>query len=88
MANLYLVNKALAHGLAIAGRDPQAQVVLLQDGVYLDPSPAHAAGAQVYAVKADVERRGLAASLPAFVQVIDYGQLVDLVVAHKVVNFA
>jgi len=89
MANLYLVDKPSGkEALALAAADRGAQVVLLQDGVYLDPEPAHRSGAQVYAVERDVQLRGLGGRLPSYVKRIDYGGLVDLIVAHKVINFA
>jgi tRNA 2-thiouridine synthesizing protein B len=84
MANLYLVDKRTGpQALALAAADSEAAVVLLQDGVYLDPSSVKG---KVYAVKRDVELRGLASRLPSSVRVIDYGELVDLIVANKVVN--
>ena len=39
-------------------------------------------------LKRDVELRGLGGRLPSFAQQIDYGQLVDLILANKVINFA
>ena len=87
MANLYLVDKPFGgHGLNLAIKDKAAKVVLIQDGVYLDISALHAAGAEIY--RRDVERRGLGERLPKFVTVMDYAQLIDLIVANKVVNFA
>ncbi len=89
MANLYLVDKPTgAEALALAQADAGAAVVLIQDGVYLDVAPLGAAGVKVYAVKRDVELRGLGNRLPASVKRIDYGELVDLIVANKVVNLA
>lgn len=89
MSNLYLVDLPFGrNGLELARADPGARVVLIQDGVYLDASEAARAGATVYAVERDVARRGLSGRLPDFVEVIDYGQLVDLIVEHKVINFA
>ena len=84
MANLYLLDKPNGpSGLALAAADSDAAVVLIQDGVYLDPSSAKG---KVYAVKRDVEQRGVASRLPASVRVIDYGELVDLIMANKVIN--
>jgi sulfur relay protein TusB/DsrH len=89
VANLYLLDRPLGEsGIDLALEDQAAKVVLIQDGVYLDSGRLHAAGVEVYAVGSDVERRGQAFRLPGFVRVIDYGQLVDLIAAHKVVNFA
>ena len=89
MANLYLVDKPFGeNGLALAAQDAGAAVVLIQDGVYLDASAVGGSGGSVYAVERDVELRGLRGRLPRFVEAIDYAQLVDLIVEHKVVNFA
>ena len=86
MANLYLVDKpAGGPALALAAADGDAAVVLIQDGVYVDTSGFKGT---VYAVKRDVELRGLASRLPSSVKLIDYPELVDLIFAHKVVNLA
>ncbi len=89
MGNLYLIDGPFGgNGLAMAERDDEAVVVLIQDGVYLDGSTLGKSGRPVYAVKRDVERRGLEKRLPDSVKVIGFEELVDLIVAHKVVNFA
>ncbi len=89
MANLYLIDKpAGEQALELAKIDQQAKVVLIQDGVYLNAKPVSDAGREVYAVKRDVELRGLTQRLPKFVKVIDYPALVDLITANKIVNFA
>lgn len=85
MSNLYLIhNKSSAEALALAKDDREALVVLLQDGVYLDTSSFDKA--QVYALKWDVDIRGLNQRIPASVKLISYHDLVDLIVANKVVN--
>ncbi len=89
MGNLYLVDKPYgANGLALAAQDDEAVVVLIQDGVYLDLSEVSKAGRPLYAVKRDIERRGLANQLPSSVKAVGFDELVDLIVDHKVVNFA
>ena len=89
MANLYLIDQPFgANGLALAQHDDEAIIVLIQDGVNLDVSTLGNGAKPVYAVKKDLERRGLAERLPPHVKPIDFGELVDLIVAHKVVNFA
>jgi sulfur relay protein TusB/DsrH len=89
VAHLYLVDLPFGrNGLELAKADPGAQVVLIQDGVYLDTREIAQAGATVYAVERDVARRGLGGRLAEYVEVIDYGRLVDLILEHKVVNFA
>lgn len=89
MANLYLLDKAIGqNALPIAVQDKGAKVVLIQDGVYLETEPLRAAGAEVFAIGQDVQKRGIAGSLPSHVKVIDYGQLIDLVFANKVINFS
>ena len=90
MANLYLIDQPFGgNGLALAQHDDEAIIVLLQDGVNLDVSTlGNGAKPVVYAVKKDLERRGLAEQAARWVKPIDFGELVDLIVAHKVVNFA
>lgn len=88
MGNLYLIDKDAGEvALPLAAADPEAQVVLIQDGVYLDARAVSAAGRPVYAVAADLKVRGLEGRLPSPVKAIDYGELVDLIFAHKVINF-
>lgn len=87
MANLYLVHRDPGkEALALCQEDSDGHVVLLQDGVYLDTSGFRVA--QVYALKWDVEHRGLDQRMPPSVKLISYHDLVDLIVANKVVNFA
>jgi sulfur relay protein TusB/DsrH len=89
MANLYLIDQPFGgNGLALAQHDDEAIVVLVQDGVNLDVSTLGNRARPVYAVKKDLERRGLAAKATRQVKPIDFGDLVDLIVAHKVINFA
>jgi len=89
MANLYLIDQPFGgNGLALAQHDDEAIVVLVQDGVNLDVSTLGNGARPVYAVKKDLERRGLAAKATRQVKPIDFGDLVDLIVAHKVINFA
>lgn len=89
MANLYLVDKAAAESaLALAKLDKRAKVVLIQDGVYVDAREIKEAGGEVYAVKRDLELRGLTQRLPEYVRQIDYHHLVDLILENKVINFA
>ncbi|MDP2936640.1 MAG: DsrH/TusB family sulfur metabolism protein [Dehalococcoidia bacterium] len=89
MANLYLLDKAIGqNGLPIAAQDKGAKVVLIQDGVYLNTGPLQRAGVEVYAVAQDLKKRGLDNGLGSQVKVIDYSQLVDLILTNKVVNFS
>lgn len=89
MSNLYLIDQPMAgSALALAADDPDALVVLIQDGVYADLSSLRKAGRSVYAVQRDLERRGLGGRLASAVKPIGFDELVDLIVEHKVVNFA
>ncbi len=89
MSNLYLVDQPYGgNGVNLAVQDSDAVVVLIQDGVYLDVSGLSGAGRTVYAVKRDVERRGLESRVPSTVKRIGFDELVDLIEANKVVNFA
>ena len=89
MVHLYLLDKPFGeNGMKLAVRDEAAAIVLIQDGVYLDTGSLHEAGLNIYAVKRDAEKRGQLNRLSKFVHLIDYGQLVDLIVENKVINFA
>jgi tRNA 2-thiouridine synthesizing protein B len=89
MGNLYLIDRPFGeNGLALARNDPNAAIVLIQDGVYFDVGDFTRNGNAVYAIRQDVALRGLESRLPASVKRIDYGELVDLVLQHKVINFA
>ncbi|MEW5768490.1 MAG: DsrH/TusB family sulfur metabolism protein [bacterium] len=83
---VYLVDKPNGEIAAgVAKLDTEAQIVLIKDGVYLDPSTMPG---KIYAMKDDVEVRGLKDRLAGKAETIDYSQLVDLIVANKVMNFA
>lgn len=79
---LYLVDKPLA---SIARRtiadDPAPIVVLIQDGVFLDPP----ADGPTYAMTDDVAVRGV--DLPTRVERISYDRLVELIFEHEVRSF-
>ncbi|WP_323192294.1 DsrH/TusB family sulfur metabolism protein [Halostella sp. PRR32] len=79
---LYLIDEPMADiGLRTAADDPDARVVLIQDGVFLSPD----LDAEVYAVEKDVDVRGV--DLPDEVERISYDALVDLIVEQEVKNF-
>lgn len=79
---LYLVDKPLADaGFRAARDDPEARVVLLQDGVLLDPD----LDVPTYAVDRDVEIRGV--ELDDGVELISYDDLVELVFEQEVASF-
>ena len=89
MANVYLIDKKFGdNAIRIAEQDNDAEVVLIQDGVYIDVKKLEDSGSKVYAVKDDVDKRGYGEMLSGNVELIDYGKLVDLILANKVVNFA
>lgn len=79
---LYLIDKPMADiGLRTAAGDPDAHVVLIQDGVYLDPD----VDAPVSAVGKDVDVRGV--SLPAGVDRVSYDRLMEMIVEMEVKSF-
>jgi len=83
---LYLVDKPNGQIAAeVAKLDDDAKVVLIKDGVYLDPDTLPG---KVYFMEDDVELRGLKNRLAGKAESIDYSQLVDLIVENKVVNFS
>ncbi len=89
MGNLYLIDRDAGEmALPLAAADPEALVVLIQDGVYLDAQLAVGAGRPVCALAPDLKVRGLEGRLPPQVKAIEYSDLVDLIFAHKVINFA
>jgi sulfur relay protein TusB/DsrH len=83
---IYLVDEPFADlALEYAERDELAKVVLLQDAVYLARNKT--LPNEVYVLSEDVVRRGLQSAIPTNVHIIDYGDLVDMMEAEKVVNF-
>ncbi|MHA2298124.1 MAG: DsrH/TusB family sulfur relay protein [Candidatus Hodarchaeales archaeon] len=60
-------------------------VVLIQDGVFIDPSEL--SNVKVYAMKIDAEERGVTSRLIDTVTLIDYGELVHLIEKYPVKNF-
>ena len=83
---VYLVDKPNENiAVEVAAMDDDAKIVLIKDGVYLDPSTMPG---KVYVMDDDVEVRGLKDRLAGKAETIGYPQLVDLIVENKVVNFA
>lgn len=83
---LYLVDKPNGQIAAeMVKLDDDAKVVLIKDGVYLDPATMQG---KVYVMEDDVEVRGLKERLEGKAESIDYPQLVDLIVENKVANFS
>lgn len=79
---LYILKGRTSKGIDLALLDPDAKMVLIEDGVYLDVSPLKGK-AKLYALKGDVEKRGL--SLDG-IELVDYDGLVDLIERDKVVT--
>ncbi|MEK9148532.1 MAG: DsrH/TusB family sulfur metabolism protein [Candidatus Desantisbacteria bacterium] len=83
---IYLVDKPNGEIAAgVAKLDNEAKIVLIKDGVYLNPDTMPG---KIYAMEDDVEVRGLKDRLAGKAETIGYPQLVDLIVADKVMNFA
>ncbi|WP_254525554.1 hypothetical protein [Natrinema caseinilyticum] len=79
---LYLIDKPMAEvGLRTAANDADGIVVLIQDGVLLDPD----LDAPTLAVERDVEMRGLC--LPERIDTVTYDELISLMVDHEVTSF-
>jgi tRNA 2-thiouridine synthesizing protein B len=79
---LYLVDEPRADvAFRTIRGDDDARVVLIQDGVLLDPD----LDAPTYAVARDVQLRGV--DLPADVEAISYDALVELCFEHEVRSF-
>lgn len=79
---LYLVDQPMAElAWRTAAGDEDATIVLIQDGVLLEPE----VDAPTYAVAKDVEVRG--ANLPPEVETISYDEVIELMVDQEVRNF-
>ncbi|MFT4890331.1 MAG: tRNA 2-thiouridine synthesizing protein B [Halobacteriales archaeon] len=79
---LYLIDKPHANvGLRTARAADDPVVVLIQDGVLVEPTIE----AEVYAVERDVAMRGV--DLPEGIESIEYDRLVDLMFQHEVRTF-
>lgn len=79
---LYLVDQPMADlAWRTAAGDDDAAIVLIQDGVLLEPE----VDAPTYAVAKDVEVRGV--DLPPDVEAIPYGTVVELLVEREVRSF-
>ncbi len=97
MGILYLINKPYGeNGLEIAKiqakKDENIAIVLIMNGVYYTIEEdalreLKVKGVKIYAIEEDVRRRGLEDKIKD-VEMIDYPQLIDLIVENKVVNFA
>jgi tRNA 2-thiouridine synthesizing protein B len=93
-AMLHIVNKSPSQTRTLESCLRLAQaghaLLLIEDGVYAATTRSPAADAvreaaarmQVYALRPDLEARGMAASLVDGVVAVDYGGFVDLVAAH------
>ncbi|WP_340097714.1 hypothetical protein [Salinibaculum salinum] len=79
---LYLVDKPMADiAFRTAAGDEDACLVLLQDGVLLDPD----LDVPTYAVAKDVDVRGI--ELPPDIERISYDAVVEMVVEQEVNSF-
>lgn len=99
MSTLHTINKSpfshttLASCLQVCGKDDG--ILLLEDGVFgaLANSPCAeeltaiiAMGVKVYALKGDVDARGLQEKIPSSIQITDYNGFVQLSIEHKCVQ--
>jgi tRNA 2-thiouridine synthesizing protein B len=79
---LYLIDEPLADlGFRAARDDPDARLVLLQDGVLLEPELE----VPTYAVDRDAAIRGI--DLPPDIEPVSYDDLIELVFEHEVASF-
>ena len=79
---LYLIDEPLADlGYRVAARDDDAQLLLVQDGVLLDPD----LNVPTYAIERDVAIRGV--ELPARIESVTYDEAVSLIFAQEVTSF-
>lgn len=79
---LYLVDKPMADlAWRTAAGDDDARIVLIQDGVLLDP----VLDVPTYAVEKDVDVRGV--DLPDDVEVVSYDTVVEMMLEQEVKSF-
>lgn len=79
---LYLIDKPMAEiGLRTAAHGDGGSIVLIQDGVLLDPDVEM----PTYAVERDVETRGV--DLPERIEPITYDELIERIVEQEVKSF-
>jgi sulfur relay protein TusB/DsrH len=80
--------------LALEHRNSEVGICLLQDAVYFGCkgkngtlAEAIKRGVSVFAAKKDVELRGLTRLLHSEIRLLDYGEVIDLVLNHeRIVN--
>lgn len=80
--------------LALEHKDSEVGICLLQDAVYFGCkgkngtlTKAIERGVSVFAAKKDVELRGLTRLLHSEIKLLDYGEIIDLVLKHeRIVN--
>ncbi len=99
MSILHTINKSpfshttLASCLQVCGNEDG--ILLLEDGVFgvLASSPCAEelfvlieTGVKVYALKGDINARGLQEKIPTSIQLIDYNGFVQLSIEHKCVQ--
>jgi sulfur relay protein TusB/DsrH len=82
---LYILKAKDKKGVELALLDQDASVVLIEDGVFLDVTPLKGK-AKLYALKSDVEKRGLSGMLDG-VELVNYAGLVDLIERDRVATF-
>lgn len=79
---LYLVDKPMAEiAFRTAEGDDDARIILIQDGVLLEPE----LNVPTYAVEKDVAIRGV--DLPPDVECISYDKVIELVLEQETKNF-
>ncbi|MHA1449490.1 MAG: DsrH/TusB family sulfur relay protein [Candidatus Hodarchaeales archaeon] len=60
-------------------------LVLIQDGVFINPEEFPVK--KVYALKDDIQERGMESSLDKKVEIIDYGKFIELIEKYPVKSF-
>lgn len=84
---LYIFDKPYCdNGIPYALMDEHAMILLLHDALSIDPDLLK--DKDVLVMKKEVEERGLSGHLSENYLRIDYDELIDLITAHKVINFS
>jgi len=72
-------------GIEFILQDDDAKVMLIQDGVYLDLNLL--VKKEIFAIKNDVEKRGMDNIIPSWVKRISYQEALSLIIENPVISF-
>jgi sulfur relay protein TusB/DsrH len=83
---IYLIDKSYSDlAIDLANKDETIKLVFIQDGVYTDISRI-TGNNEIYCIDRDLELRGIE-NPSERTKIINYEELVDLIVSDDVINF-